>query len=89
MGTNLSDETRDIRDSGFSDQRLPAAFIPQVQDGAAALVLVAVTLLVDLSGGVGRVALHHGVEILQALELVVARLLPVNPETKPKLTLAS
>lgn len=55
--------------------------VPQVEDGAAALVLVAVALLVDLRRCLGRVALRHGVEILQTLELVVPQLLPVNPES--------
>lgn len=61
--------------------RLPFADVPQVEDGAAALVLVAVALLVDLRRRLARVALRHGVEILQTLELVVPQLLPVNPES--------
>lgn len=61
--------------------RLPFADVPQVEHGAAALVLVAVALLVDLRRRLGRVALRHGVEILQTLELVVPQLLPVNPES--------
>lgn len=56
--------------------------LPEVQDGAAALVLVAVTLPVDFGGGVGRVTLRYGVEILQPLELVVTHLLSVNPERR-------
>lgn len=56
--------------------------LPEVQDGAAGLVLVAVTLLVDFDSGVSRVALHDSVEILQPLELVVTHLLSVNPERR-------
>lgn len=52
---------------------------PQVQDGATALVLKAVTLLVDFSSCVKRVALHHRIVVLQPLELVVPHLLSVNP----------
>lgn len=61
--------------------------VPEVQDGAAALVLVAVALLVDLRGRAGRVALRHGVEVPEAFELVVTQLLPVNPEREANTSL--
>ncbi len=57
------------------------SLVPQIQVGAAALVLIAVTLLVDFGGGVDGVALDDSVKILQPLELVVTLLLSVNPET--------
>lgn len=64
----------------FSNQFVFSLLSPEVQDGAAALILEAVTLLVDFGSGVGRVTLHYGVEILQPLELVVTHLLPVTSE---------
>lgn len=56
--------------------------IPKVQNRAAALIFIAIAFLIDLGRRFGRVALHHSVEILQTLELVVPQLLPINPKER-------
>lgn len=54
---------------------------PQVDGRAAALVLKAVTLLVNLCSRFDRVTLQHGVVIPQTLELIVTHFLSVDPES--------
>lgn len=57
---------------------------PQVDHRAAALVLEAVTLLVNLHRCFDGLTLHHGVVIPQTLELIVTHFLPADPENTRK-----